>query len=1109
MENESGRNRRLAKLGWLALVAVLGACGSGHESPPYDVDTVATNNRGVALMGRFDFDAARQVFAGLVDQHADDADLRVNLAIAVLNRQQEGDEDTSVGILDGVLAQNPNHLRAKYVRGLLSLHGGDSQAAFDDFLAVARADPDDSEAAYYVGQSLMQLENHEEALVWFDRAAEEDPYLRSAYYRAFQALQRLGRMDEAEGFIERFQALDGNPRAHLMEFKYTKMGRKAEVAVIGSAPDEGLAMPDGPIFESATPIAPGVFDSEATGAVRGPNTTACDLDGDGGLDFLIAGAKANAAAGSNVILLASNNGHIVAPDHPLARVRDVNTALWGDVNNDGINDVYLCRRGPNQLWLQTAPGEWSPVSDGAGVAGGDLDTVDGALFDADHDGDLDVFLVQADGDNDLLNNNRDGSFRSLGVDRGLTGGGRASRAVVVTDLDGDLDADLIVLNREPPHQVYENRLLWEYVPATGWDSFVTADVRAAVAGDVDADGSVELYTLGEGGRVDFWVETESHSWSAGSLVAETAGVSGPDRLEIGDADGDGVLDLLVSGEVGWAVLSVVDGRVMAADEYALATAGFFALDPNRGPSIVGWLPATGPVAWQPGPGRFPFAAIRLSGLEDDANSMRTNASGIGTRVAARVGSSWTVMDTYRSQSGPGQSLQPMLIGLGGMSVVDFVALDWSDAVFQTEMGLAPDGVRTIVETQRQMSSCPVLFVWDGERYAFVSDFLGVGGMGYAIGPGEYSEPRPWENLLLPIGAVQPRDGRISIKLTEPMEEAAYFDAIRMVAYDVPPGWSMTIDDRMAILGPKPTGRTVLYREIAEPVQAFNERGEDVTEAMMAADLRAAPVGELDRRFIGRLEGEHVLTLEFDKALNWLGRRLALVADGWVEYPYSSTSFAAWQAGADYRAPTLEARGADGRWVVVLEQFGYPAGMPRQISVPLPPLPMGTTAIRLRSNQEVYWDRLIVVGVEVTEEVVRQDLKLVSAVVEQIGFALRTTGEERLPHYDHDQRVPFWDTRAQPGYYTEFGDATELISVADDALAIIGPGEGVFLEFDAPTTAPPPGWTRVYVLEAEGWCKDMDLYTKDGSTLEPLPAAGRANSVTGMLHAVHNTRWNGS
>jgi len=1107
MEFSMVRGRGRPKLGWFLLVVVLSACGSRDRVVEYDGETIAANNRGVALMGRFDFEAALQVFAGLVENHGDDADLQVNLAIAVLNRQQEGDEADARALLDGVIANDPNHLRARYVRGLLMLHAGDSQAAYDDFLAVAEADSTDPEAAYYVGQSLMQKEDFEEGLSWFERAIEGDPHLRSAHYSAFQALKRLGRVDEAEPFIESFEALEGNPRAHLMEFKYTRMGRRAEVAVIGSVPIPEGPTPEGPVFAEVVTLVRETAAVQATESAHGPNVTACDVDGDGSTDLFVSGVTAGADGGHNLVLIASNGSYVVAPDHPLARVRNVNSALWGDVDNDGHNDVYLCRRGPNQLWLQTASGEWAMAPTASGVAGSDLDTVDGALFDADHDGDLDIFLVQADGDNDLLNNNRDGSFRSLSADRGLTGDGRASRAVVVADLDGDLDVDLVVINQEPPHQVLENRLLWDYVPASGWDEFVAADVQAAVAGDVNADGRVELHTTDAAGRVHRWTRKADDSWSAEPLATEAVGVGVSARLELGDVDGDGVLDLLISGADGWKLLSAVDGRVMASSDAALASAGLVAVEPSRGPSLVGWSPPQGLMIWRPGPGRHEFVALRLSGLDDHANSMRTNASGIGTRLAARVGSRWTVLDTYRAHTGPGQSLQPVMVGLGGAPVMDFIALDWSDAVFQTESALAPGPVHTIVETQRRMSSCPVLFGWNGARYAFVTDVLGVGGIGYAVGPGEYSEPRPWENLMLPHGSIQPRDGRILLKLTEPMEEAAFIDAVRMVAYDLPPEWSMTLDERMRILGPAPTGRPLVYRTWAAPARAFNERGEDVTDAMAEVDHRAAPVGELDRRFIGRLRGEHILTLEFDRAVNWLGRRLVLVADGWVEVPYSSTNFAAWQAGADFRAPTLEARGADGRWTVVLEQFGYPAGMPRQISVPLPRLPAGTKALRLRSNQEVYWDRVIVVAAEVTEEIVRRELELVSAVVEKVGFARRTTGPERLPLYDHDRRVPLWDARVQPGFYTSFGDARELVATADDGLAIFGPGEGLHLEFEAPTEAPPSGWTRVYVVETEGWCKDMDLYTLNGATLEPLPAAGRASSSTAMLSTTHNRRWN--
>ena len=50
-------------------------------------------------------------------------------------------------------------------------------------------------------------------------------------------------------------------------------------------------------------------------------------------------------------------------------------------------------------------------------------------------------------------------------------------------------------------------------------------------------------------------------------------------------------------------------------------------------------------------------------------------------------------------AGPGQSLQPLAIGLGGSPSIDFIAIDWSDGVFQTELGLSGGPTATIVETQ--------------------------------------------------------------------------------------------------------------------------------------------------------------------------------------------------------------------------------------------------------------------------------------------------------------------------------------------------------------------------------------------------------------------------
>ncbi len=375
-----------------------------------------------------------------------------------------------------------------------------------------------------------------------------------------------------------------------------------------------------------------------------------------------------------------------------------------------------------------------------------------------------------------------------------------------------------------------------------------------------------------------------------------------------------------------------------------------------------------------------------------------------------------------------------------------------------------------------------------------------------MGPGEYAEPRPWENFQFPPGFLQPRDGRFILKLTEPMEEVAYMDAVRMKAYDLPPGWSMLLDERMGIGDPQPTGLPHFYRNILLPVKVVNDRNEDVTAAVLERDLSAASPGEVDRRFIGRLERDHVLTLTFPRVLDWFPGQAVLLADGWVEYPYSQTSFAAWQAGADYRAPTIEARRLGGEWVTVLEQFGYPAGMPRQMSVPLSGLPPGVCEIRIVTNQEIYWDRLAVVFVESCPGVEIFDLKLESAVLERVGFPLRMDRPQRLPQYDYDRRSPFWDTRFLEGFYTRFGGVEELIEVSDNALVIFGAGEGVHLEFSESVNPPGENWKRVYVVETEGWCKDMDLYTRTGETVEPVPYTGKRFSRVDGLHRRYNTRY---
>ncbi len=1073
-------------------------------------ETIAEHNRGVGLMGQFNYEQAHGIFAQLVADFPTWQDVRVDLAISKLNRRQENDAEDAERILEDVISIEPENLRAKYCHGILLLYKGDAERAEQLFQAVAEADPSDAYAFYYWGQCLFDRRDYVAALDRFQQAQRLDPYLRSAYYGAFQSLQRLQRPEDAKSQLTTFQRLADNPQARSAEIKYSRMGPKAETRAVRTTDPSRLPKPVGPPFARAVPlslrseqpIAWAAFDRATA-----PSITVCDLDADGRQDLLVAdglGSEPPTAA----VLLRRDGCWELAPEHPLASLTEVNAVLWGDVDNDGRVDAYVCRRGPNQLWMQLADG-WTNVTETSATAGGSHDTLDGALFDADHDGDLDIWLIHRDSPNVLLNNNLDGTFRDIAGAQAVAGGDALRAGIAVADLDSDRDADVVVLHQGTGHEIYLNDRLWNYSPGgDAWAAFKAAPCFAVVAVDEQATGRTSLVTSSPRG-IERWSPAADGQWIAERIIADEV-AEGP--LAVQDIDGDGRLDVVFTTPAGWAVATAETTYYFPNTADAVVGPWTLALlGDSRGYSIVAPVASGPPLVWHPGPGRYPFVLLEFTGRENRADEMRSNASGIGIRAAARIGDRWTALQTFRDQSGPGQSRQPVPVGLGSAAAIDYMYLLWPDGLFQTELALAAGATHRIAETQRQVSSCPVLFVWDGESYQFVTDILGVGGLGFNLSNGEYGEPRPWEFVLLPQHLPPTRAAEsIKMVIAEPMEEACYLDHLRLWAVDLPPGWQVTVDERQSTGAPQATGERLFFRDVRLPKAAKTEQGQDVLAQVLDADGLPAPAGDKDPRFIAFAK-PHTLTLDFAEPIDRL-QRPTLIMDAWVEYPYSQTMFAAWQASAPHDAATLEARGMDGRWHMVYEKFGYPAGMPRQMSLPINPtrLPPGTTSLRLSCSMQIFRDRIRVADVLPCPEAVESECRLRSATASEVGFPRRSYDANRRPRFRYQQRQPLWDTRHQSGWYTNFGSVLPLISEAEDAVAIFGPGEEVAVDFDPPAHEPAEGWTRRFVLECRGWCKDMDLYTQHGDTLAPLPRTRIRDAASEerreRLHRLHNQRF---
>ncbi len=1044
-------------------------CGCSRDIPQ---DLIEMNDRGVAQMGQFDYEAAHRTFAQLVDERPDWLEARINLAIATLNRQEEGDERKSLEILASVLSEHPDNARALYTSGVISFHLGETDSALDYFTRTVELDPQDAFASYFLGQTHLQMQQHQEAQRWLLRSIELDPYLTSGYWAANQASRRLGEIDLADELVTTYNRLKANPAARTASIAYLKMGPKAEAQSLTVQPSVSLQQPMGKVF--GEPITLDTVDAKNV-------DIAVFISGiSNSVDLFLSGEDA----------IVWSKADLQTADLQLRSsiaLNGVRSMLVGDLDNDTKTDLVLC--GSQGI-------HWTPIEEATDSDQllpellGEHSCFAAALIDADHDGDLDVVYSRNRGVYQLTNLRDEGSNFSEVV---LLEGDYDSTvtSLIASDIDSDRDIDLLLLHEDFSLVGLRNDRTWNFSTFGGMGEAISELVLNAVAGDIDADGYPDIVYSTPDSRIATasfdgtnWRKNELGSLER-LLNAEESAMADAviSELSLADITGDGQMELLVTTK-GYVYAFYLNSLKVAATIAMpdLISAIPVYIDESSGPGLL-TLSAEGLQVVPPGSGRFNFLAIDPVG-ERDSSQMRSNSSGIGTRVKLRHGGMWSIQDRIDSHSGPHQSLMPLMFGVSGNATANNVVLEWSDGVFQTELDLEASTFHRLQETERQLASCPVIFVWDGTEFAFVSDVLGVGGLGFFVSPNSYATPRPIERYLLQPGMLQARNERYAVKIAEPMEETLYLDSGFLEVVDLPVGWGLTIDERMATSGPNATGRLITFRDETIPSRATAKNDINITDKILQRDYVAPDPGILDHRFIGRLQDDYSITLWFDKPIPTQDQ--VLVADGWIEYPYSQTAFSAWQAGAEYNPPTLEALDEHGHWTVIAESFGYPAGMPREMAFPLPDLPERTVALRISTNLEIYWDRLRLVTEESPpEDMIVQRLVPIDASVQRTGFARRTTGKQRLPHYDYTARSTYWDAKYQEGTYTSYGNVLNLVKETDGAVGIIGSGEEIHLEF--PLASPRlPSHQRLYILEFRGWARDMDLYTKHGETVEPLP-----------------------
>jgi hypothetical protein len=239
----------------------------------------------------------------------------------------------------------------------------------------------------------------------------------------------------------------------------------------------------------------------------------------------------------------------------------------GDVNGDGLDDMYVggARSQAGRLFVQRPDGTFRPSGENDRVFGADslAEDVDASFFDADGDGDVDLYVVSGGnefwGDADALRdrlyvNDGRGTFqRAAGA---LPDFFHNGACVVPADFDGDGDIDLFVGSRvvarsyglAPRSYLLQNDGGGRFTDVTAEKANALAEVgmvSSAAWTDYDADGRLDLVVVGEWMPVTVLRQERSRFVDA-TARAGLAGSNGWwNSVAATDLDGDGRADLVL------------------------------------------------------------------------------------------------------------------------------------------------------------------------------------------------------------------------------------------------------------------------------------------------------------------------------------------------------------------------------------------------------------------------------------------------------------------------------------------------------------------------------------------------------------------------------------
>jgi len=951
------------------------------------------------------------------------------------------------------LQRDPDFPNAHYLAGVLARSEGDTAGAKKSWERARELAPDDGYVHYQLALIAQSEHNDPVFLQSLVNALGLEPDNAAALYQMYRYYQTSGNKELAEQTLAKFNALKKQEKFSRRE-KQKDPGNLAQPVLSAAAGAKG--------FEVIA-VAPAFTVTEAK-----PGCKAVAADG---YVTLAGGAVAEAVAiacGDGQLLRSdpAKAGTFVAAGKLPADTRDIRLE-WFD--EKGPRVLALTKAGLSLAKGLVGDPEASKGSDYSPLLAGAAAPV--ALADMDADGDIDIAV--GGGKTPLTNAGKlqfiqEDALHKTGPLPGQLAG---AKAVAVADVQRDELSDLLILRNDA--LVVAAGSPAGYREALRLPS--SAGASGIVAADFSNDGRMD-FVLSMPEAIRFVWNLDLRAAAAAAATQEVKLVGGsPRQLRATDYNNDGLLDLLVVAADGQASVLRNQGN-----------RGFSGQALGRWPKpaagarlIAGDFDQDGreDVAYVTAEGAFAVARNATEGAGKSialfANGVRAAPSGLMTQIEARRGGQYA----YAQSPGGVQR-----IGIGQSDYVEILRLEWTNGFIENKLKIDAAATPYVFkESERISGSCPSLFVWNGEKFDYLTDTFISGPMGVPLDRGVYFPVRDRELLVIPGGRVKLRDGRLDLRFTEELHESVFIDRAKLIVVDHPEGTEVYPHSRLAP-APPPAEPFYTAGDLVAPARATGSDGSDLTAILSKVDkahadffARSTNPGFAEPHWIDLDLPDNVEPASVD----------ALLATGWFFY-FESTSMI---AQAQHDGPKLPwpwlQQFVDGAWQDV-GPVGIPTGKGKTAVMPLNGQ-LKSRQLRIRSGISLYWDRVafsLAGGVKAART---SEAKLAEATMRFHGFSALTARNPELFDYHVVSYSALWSPMR--GRFTAYGPVESLVGTADGQYALFGSGDEIALSFQVDQPPPPPGQTRSYLLELVGYVKDGDRYTAHAGQVEPMPYLG--------------------